>query len=252
MTLGSNAVGRRTAIRGRNLDDLRELLLPYDVELVEEDPDIVISHGGDGALLGAEREFPGIPKYPLRDRRNNPACPRHDGRRVLDMAFSGQLRRFEVVKLEGFLDGCRIAALNDIAIHRVELSSAVRYRLMLNGEIHANHIVGDGLIASTPFGSTGYYRSITHSLFRIGLGLAFNNTTEPIDHLVVEEECRIEVEILRGPAVLVADNDPKQFDLRTGDVVEFAKAETCAVIYGLDILRCRDCFLLRQKMDNPN
>lgn len=242
----------RAAICGRNLDDLRELLQGYPVEFVDKDPEVVFSHGGDGALLGAEREFPGVPKYPLRDWRNNPPCPLHDESKVIDMIFSGGLRCFEVTKLETIAQDRKLLALNDISIHRVNLSSAVRYRLHLDGALHANHIVGDGLIVATPFGSTGYYRSITHSLFRIGIGIAFNNTTEPIDHLVVEEDCLISLEILRGPAVLVADNDPEQIDLQSGDQVEIRRAEHNAVVYGLDVLRCRECFLLRQKLENPN
>ena len=242
----------RVAIRGRNLEDLRKLLGKHDVTLVDQMPDLVISHGGDGALLGAEREFPGVPKCPLRDWRNNPPCPRHGEMDVLDLALRGKLRRDEIIKVEAHSNGQRFFGLNDISIHRMIPSSAVRFRVSLNDELYANQIVGDGLVVSTPFGSTGYYRSITHSLFRIGLGLAFNNTTEPIDHLVVEDDCLISVKILRGPAIVVADNDPDQLELQAGDRIDFRRAEQKAIVLGLDILRCRDCFMLRQKMDNPS
>ncbi len=242
----------RAALCGRNLDDLRELLAGLPVELVEQQPEIVISHGGDGALLGAERDFPGIPKYPVRDWRHNPACPIHPEADVLAKAFSGQLRRFEVLKIEARVGQAHVVALNDISIHRRIHASAVRFRLALDDELYANQIVGDGLVLATPFGSTGYYRSITHSLFRLGLGLAFNNTTEPIDHLVIEENCIVHVDILRGPAVLVADNDPHPIDLQTGDTVEFRQTDAKTVVYGLDIFRCRECLRLRHKRQHPN
>lgn len=241
----------RVAIRGRNLADLTEQLKQHDVEIVNQDPDLVISHGGDGALLGAEREFPGVPKCPIRDLRNNPPCPLHRGLDIVGLALHNKLTRFEVIKVEARTNGHVFTALNDISIHRKIPSSAVRFRLNLDHQLYANQIVGDGLVVATPFGSTGYYRSITHSIFRIGLGLAFNNTTEPIDHLVVEESCQIKVGILRGPAVVVADNDPNQIELRSGDCLEFRRTGHKAVILGLDILRCRDCFTLRQKMENP-
>ena len=51
----------RVKIVGRNLDDLRPLLKMFPVKLVETEPDLVISYGGDGSLLGAERDFPGVP-----------------------------------------------------------------------------------------------------------------------------------------------------------------------------------------------
>ena len=59
----------RVAVVGRNLDDLLPMLKMFPCKIVEEAPDLVISHGGDGALLGAERQFPGVPKCPLRDHR---------------------------------------------------------------------------------------------------------------------------------------------------------------------------------------
>ena len=48
----------KVKIVGRNLDDLRPLLRMFPVKLVDSDPDLVISYGGDGSLLGAERDFP--------------------------------------------------------------------------------------------------------------------------------------------------------------------------------------------------
>lgn len=242
----------RVAIFGRNLPDLRRWLKRFPVEIVEDAPDLVISYGGDGSLLGAERAFPGVPKFPLRDSRMNPKCPEHGEDVLLDRLLAGALERTAVMKLEARARrDKRLPALNDVVIHKRNISSCVRYRVWLDDELYANQIVGDGLVAATPFGSTGYYRSITHSLFRLGIGLAFNNSTEPTDHLVIREDTVVTVEIIRGPAVLLVDNAPERVRLRRADRVRIQRGPEQTEIIGLDTFRCPECARLRQQNEHP-
>lgn len=237
----------RAAICGRHLDDLRGLLKGYPILIDQKDPQVVISHGGDGSLLGAEREWPGIPKCPLRDRRMNPKCAEHPDERVLDLLVRGELAESRVVKLIArTADGRELVALNDLILSKSIITSCVRYRLWLDDELYKGQIVGDGLVVATPFGSTGYFRNITHSLFRVGVGLAFNNCSDQVNHIVLDRRTVIRAEVIRGPAVLVADNDPTQLELDEGDVVTFAQGEQETVILGLDIFRCDACYSLRE------
>lgn len=236
----------RVSLYGRNLDELRILLRDFPgFQIVKEDPELVIAHGGDGALLGAERDFPGIDKLPLRDRKHNPKCPEHDERQVLQALLDGKLSQTRLEKLEAASPSGMVRGINDVCINKANISSAVRFRLWLDGRLENSQVVGDGLVVSTVFGSTGYYRSITKSTFRTGLGLAFNNSTEPMDHLVVGPETRIEVEILRGPALLLADNAPERIPLRIGDHIRIFREPVTTRVFGLDVFRCRSCFALR-------
>ena len=238
----------RVAIVGRNLNDLRGILKQFPFDVVTDNPDVVISYGGDGALLGAERDFPGIPKCPVRDSTSNTKCSKHAEERILQMLADGDLSESRLVKLEGSTpDGPVVAGINDVVVSKQIISSAVRYRLWLNGELYINQIVGDGLIVATPFGSSGYYRSITHSTFWVGIGLAFNNSTEPLDHLVVATDTVIKIEIIRGPAVLLADNNPLRVPLSHRDVVTVKSTEHETIVLGLDLFRCQDCYLRRQQ-----
>lgn len=242
----------RVAICGRNLTDLQRFLEPFPARIVTEKPDLVISYGGDGALLGAERDFPGVPKFPLRDSRSNGKCPEHGEEALLTRLFAEQLTPTAMMKLEGDVDNRgRVLAVNDIVVAKRIFSSAVRYRVWLDDEIYANQIVGDGLVAATPFGSTGYYRSITHSMFRLGIGLAFNNSTEPTDHLVVSPESQVRVEVIRGPAVLLADNAPERVRLRRGDHVRITVHPERMTVLGLDAFRCSECMRHRSNNQNP-
>ena len=101
-------------------------------------------------------------------------------------------------------------------------------------------------------GSTAYYRSITHSIFRTGIGLAFNNSTELVNHLVLPEKSLITVEILRGPGELVADNIPESIPLNEGDSASiFLSAETTPVL-GLDCFMCPECRFIRHRLRNSS
>ena len=237
----------RVLICGRSLTELRRLLSRFAVQVVDRNPELVISYGGDGALLGAERDFPGVPKCPLRDRRTHPKCPEHDEAAVLELLMAGRLAESRLSKLTAETGAHqRVTGMNDIVVSKENITSAVRFRLWLDDELCENQIVGDGLVVATPFGSTGYYRSITHSLFRVGIGLAFNNTTEPLDHLVVNDGTVVTIEIIRGPALLLADNDPVRLRLAQGARVAIVKSPDEATVLGLDIFRCKDCYRLRQ------
>jgi NAD+ kinase len=94
-------------------------------------------------------------------------------------------------------------------------------------------IIGDGVVISTPYGSTGYYRAITDSFFEIGIGVAFNNSTEQSDHMVLREESKIIVKIIRGKAVAYGDNNPEEIVLDDGDEILIKKYKNPAKIIKL-------------------
>lgn len=240
----------KVGICGRNLPDLRRLLTDLPFRIVTRHPDLIISYGGDGALLGAERAFPGVPKLPLRDRRAAPKCPAHGERRVLDALLAGTLSETRLFKLAACARDTEFLAMNDVVIHNKVITSGVRYRVHVDGELYANCVVGDGLVAATPFGSTGYYRSITHSHFRTGIGLAFNNSTEPTHHVVLDDRSEIRVQVLRGPAVLLVDNAPERVPLARGESILIRRSAATAVVLGIDVFRCPAC--LRRRQENPH
>lgn len=241
---------QRAILRGRNLEDILPIVQKNGLMIVEENPDIVITHGGDGALLGAEREFPSVPKFPIRDERTAPLCEEHRGyNNLIQLLLNGKLKRIELIKIEGRVKGKTLCAVNDVFIHNADPVSAIRYKVWIDGRQYGDEIVGDGVGLATVHGSTAYYRSITHSIFKIGLGLAFSNSTELTNHLVLPETSQIRIQITRGPAVLVADNNPEKIELAKDDIVEIAKTSDKMVIYGHEIFMCPKCRKLRHPKD---
>jgi NAD+ kinase len=234
---------------GKNAAEISGLIEQLDLGLVlvEENPDVVISYGGDGTLLGAENKWPGVPKVALRDSKRCLVCANHSNELILHHLAEGKLKPTEFTKLQADItwkDGRpadRLSGINDINLHKALLNAGVRYRVWIDEELYIggkyDEIVGDGLVIATPFGSAAYYRSITNSKFRTGIGLAFNNTSEPITHLVLREDSHIRVLITRGPAQLAADNDPRVLDVELGDEILIRCAPQNATLLVYDAVK---------------
>lgn len=235
---------------GRDLKKIRSSLEEFpSLELCTKNPDLIITYGGDGALLGAEREFPGILKFPLRDSTGDSLCKEHFSyRSILRKLLHGELATTRLMKLSATCGKRKVKGINDVFVHNSNPVSAIRYRVWIDGQPYGEEIVGDGVGVSTVHGSTAYYRSITHSIFKTGIGLAFSNSTEVTNHLVLPEDTKIKIRILRGPAVLVADNNPETADLSESDEVLISRTDEYANICGLDIFMCPKC----RKLRHPN
>jgi len=231
----------RVLLYSRHNEEILPELERQNLDIVTEDPELVIAYGGDGTLLGAERDWPSVPKVPIRRSKTWVKCERHREDAILGRLENGDLARTHLLKLEGSAKGRTLVGLNDITVHHARVSTAVRYRVLIDGRPYSGEIIGDGLVIATPFGSRAYYRSITHSVLEVGIGLAFNNSTELVNHLVLSEETRVEIEITRGPALLVADNTPDPVDLERGEKAVVRRHLHPAVILGLDALHCADC-----------
>jgi NAD+ kinase len=231
----------KIALVGSSLHEIEEHMHLFGLERDDANPDAVIANGGDGSLLGAERAYPGIPKLGLRDSKTCTKCPEHRNEILLQKLALGELVETPIIKLEACIRDTKILGINDIILHSESITSSVRYRVDINGRNHSGVIIGDGLVVATPFGSSAYYRSITHSIFQVGIGLAFNNSTEQVDHLVLQEDCEIDVTILRGPALVAADNNPDWVRMEGGDAFSVRKAPEPARILGIDTLRCPHC-----------
>ncbi len=239
------------ALVGKNLDDIRPLLEERGFVIDNGAPELAVAHGGDGTFLQSERDFPGIPKLPVRDQATAPRCPDHSTDVLLDLFTSGKAAMTVLPKIKGSCRGQSLTAINDIFIHNLDRVNALRYRVSIDGKLYANEIVGDGAGLATVHGSTAYYRSITHSIFRTGLGLAFSNSTEEVSHLVLDDSSVVSIEIVRGPGIIVADNSPEQIRVDAGDIIELKRTDEYACVYELDEFMCPKCRALRHPNKLP-
>lgn len=233
---------------GKNSVDLKPLLPQFGLEETSSHPDLIISYGGDGTLLASEREYPGIPKLPIRDSHVCIKCPKHTTEHLLKLLSEGKIQPDHHKKLQAEFNEKSLFALNDIVIRNLMPIHAIRFQLLINGkQVGPDLIIGDGIIVSTAFGSTGYFHSVTKKTFHQGYSIAFSNTTEGIDPIDFEEDEIVELKLIRGPAVLSADNNPDIPTLRTEDKVTVSVSKKDAFIYQRENLRCTDCKIHKEK-----
>ena len=118
---------KRVKLMGKNLADVRPKILERNMEIVEDNFDLVIAHGGDGTLLWAERDYPGIPKLPLRDAATAPQCHDHGYDQVLDRLIAGELEMSVLPKLEGIYNGCWQSMIYLCTIWSAAVRCVIRY-----------------------------------------------------------------------------------------------------------------------------
>jgi len=217
-------------IYGEHTEEIRNLAKNAGFEIVDKNPDMLASCGGDGTLMRAENDFPGIPKFILKKSKTSKKGHDLSPEEILEKISKGKYSIEEEIKISATFKNKNITGLNEIIVHNSDPRKAVRYEIFINGMQIGNEIIGDGVVVSTPYGSTGYYRSITDSFFEVGIGVAFNNSTEQSDHMVLKENSEIVVKITRGPAVAYADNSDEEIALASGDEIVIKKSESIAKI----------------------
>lgn len=214
----------------KNRATLEALAKDAGVDVVAENPEALISYGGDGTLMRAEYAFPGVPKLILKGSAICKLCASFSNEEILKKFSAGAYRIDEMEKLEVRAGEKVLRGVNDVIVHNDNPRHAIRYHLWVNDKRIGNEIIGDGVVVATPLGSTGYYRSITDSFFELGIGVAFNNSTEQADHMVLRDDAVIRVKIARGPAFVYADNQADAIPLADGDEVTIQKSSEVARI----------------------
>lgn len=234
-------------IFGKNAKKIEGLILSFGFVITKNNPEVIISYGGDGTLLSGERRFPQIPKLPIRDSENCIRCPVHQEEVVLLKLKKGALNLKKYKKLKAEFKRNSLLAVNDIVIRNALPTDAIRFLVSKNDTLfQTNPFIGDGIVASTVFGATGYFKSITKSTFTKNFQLAFNNTVASAKIVEFKEGELLQVEITRGPATLSSDNDPKIFRLNKNDKVLIQPSNLFANIYAAENLSCPDCQPLSQ------
>ena len=226
---------KRIAIVGietKKIKELKKIIEKQGFLFCEENPSLVVCYGGDGMFLIAERKFPGVLKILLKGSKLS-----HKGYSIsLESFLKFYLKKEygieEIKKLRanfvGVFEQRRLVAVNDVVIRNSLPTEALRFKIKINGKKFGDVFIGDGIVVSTAYGSGGYFSSITKKNFKNGIGLALNNISTKEECLILKSNSIIEVEILRGPGVLVVDNNRDYINLEKGDKVIVNETEEIA------------------------
>jgi NAD+ kinase len=192
--------------------------------VTQNPPDVVVVIGGDGTLLRAEREYPGVPKALVKDSEVGHLYHSHSPE---ELAAALQAKRFSIDErsaLEATVHHVTYRAANDVIIRNRLLTHAIRFTLTIDGKPVGKEFIGDGLVVATPMGSTAYYHTITRKSFSKGFGIALNNIIQHTDLPLLTEETQITVTITRGPVDLGVDNSMHVEPLKEGDEIVIKKS----------------------------
>ena len=189
-------------------------LLMNGIEDDYHNPEIILVLGGDGTMLGAQRQYykRDIPFLGIGFGDINFLLHRQI-KQPVQVAIALRKRNWKYFLaggLRAYID-TDIGRQNGIAFNDVYIKSANPtgvVRLQINTNEHQNKVVrGDGLIIASPQGSTAYNRTAGGTILPIGSGLwAVTGicTSEKFNTAVSQQ--RIDIKILRGPAIAVTDN----------------------------------------------
>ena len=140
--------------------DVRDRLVAYAqkcgmevVDAADSLPDVVVVLGGDGTMLSAVHQYPGVPLLGLNlGSLGYLAYVEESGFEDAIAALAeGRYR----ISHRTALKVCGVNALNDVVVSRGVSGHAIRLDFSVDGE-HATRFVADGLVIATPTGSTAY------------------------------------------------------------------------------------------------
>lgn len=220
----------RILIVSDHLEKAKKLFLKHkkDIDIVKDNPDIVVTFGGDGTFFKSEFLYPNIPKVYLKYSRIGKLANDKSNEKLISHILKGEYKIEEKTKLEISYKNKKMFAMADVLIHNHNPFAAIRTKVSLDNKLIQNsEIIGDGILISTQIGSTGYYKSITRSYFESDdqIGLAFNNAIDQVSHIVLKKDRIIKIEITRGIADIFADNQQDKWELDSGDILEIKASQ---------------------------
>ncbi len=223
------------AIVSLNNDKIRKIIQILGTHCHDMDtsqPDFVITLGGDGTVLYSERKYPCIPKITVRGSKGGSKClyTESELEDVLLKIEDGEYKLLEERKLDTRFQEKSYLSLNEVQLHNSSPIKAIRFSIYVNNLIMFDNIIGDGVVIATPFGSTAYYSSIGGKEFNKGIGIGLNNPYK-FRHrrpVIVDEDSRIHIEILRDDGLLLFDNDDKIIKVKGGDEISVKNSRETA------------------------
>lgn len=166
-----NGHGAKLVVYGNFLPYLKERIkLPDNIELfndsvalIQSKPDFMFSLGGDGTILSAVTFIrnSGIPVLGINTGRLGflSNVSKEDLKEAIAAIWTGNFnidkRNLLKIKTEAGLFGELNFALNEMTVHKKDSSSMITIHAYANNE-YLNSYWADGLIVSTPTGSTAY------------------------------------------------------------------------------------------------
>lgn len=208
-----------------------------DYVAIGQRADVAIVLGGDGTMLNAARHLAGyrVPLVGVNQGRLGfmTDIARADMLTCIDDLLSGKFSPESRMLLSGTIvrEGHGVAsnlALNEIVVDKGAIGRLIDFDLYVDGEFLYN-LRSDGLIVSTPTGSTAYSLSANGPILHpqvTGIALVplcpHSLTNRPV---LVGDRNEIEIRIVRADDSRVHFDGQVTFDLKPGDAVRIRRSD---------------------------
>lgn len=257
--------GRTCIIQEQTLPGQGDSYRYTDAGQIPEDVECILVVGGDGTLLQACRDL-GEKDIPLSGiNMGKLGYLAEIERQNLQPALDKLMQDEYVIERRMMLEGSvyhkkarRLAdmALNDIVIGREGKLRIIDFNIYVNGEF-LNSYSADGIIVSTPTGSTGYSLSAGGPIVSPEASLILLSPIAPhtlnTRSIILPDDVEITVEVKEGHrypvegAVATFDGDTC-VSLACGDLVTIRKASRCARLVKINNISFLE--VLRKKMSS--
>lgn len=237
----------------------KECILANDGKNVPEDVECVLVLGGDGTLIRAARELllVDIPMIGINLGTLGylAEIELQNFEKAIDQLLTDTNVIEERMMLKGKLNGkFEDVALNDIVITRLGTLRVIRFKVYVNGEL-LNSYQADGIIISTPTGSTGYNLSAGGPIVAPTASMivmtpicshALNTSS-----IVLSADDVIEIEIGPGRDGMIEEagvsfDGDRNIEVHTGDRIRIEKAKDTTKLLKLSKVSFLE--ILRKKM----
>ncbi|HQZ01021.1 MAG TPA: NAD kinase [Thauera sp.] len=206
-------------------------------ERIGGEADLAVVVGGDGTMLHTARRLVeyGVPLAGvnlgrlgfLTDIALNDASERLG--EIIDGRYREETRfMLDAEVLRGGVRIFQTLALNDVVVNKGELGRMIEFDLSIDDEyVYTQR--SDGMIVSTPTGSTAYAMSANGPILHPSVGgialvplCPHALTARPI---TLPDTCRIDIALLPPQDARVHFDGQARFDLRAGDCVRMTRSE---------------------------
>ena len=208
--------------------------------------DLTVVLGGDGTMLAIGRQLAGsnVPLVGINMGRLGymTDIPIQDVATVLPKIIGGDYEAdtrtlLDAVVLRNQKEINRALALNDVVVNRSGISGMVELAVSVNGSFMYNQR-SDGLIVSTPTGSTAYALSAGGPILhpRVAGILLVPIAPHSLSNrpIVLPEDVMISIKVVEGHEVIVNFDMQSLTNLQSGDIIEVSQSnKTISLLHPL-------------------
>ena len=214
-------------------------------------PDVLIVYGGDGTLASKWRKVFDVKKaiWPIRNygmwqkhEELLKALVEDNELNLKDVKFNLTLHQLAEVHYPFEVDGDKKLALNEIQVKSNDITEALRFNVYVNGKKYYENVIADGVLFAAPNGATGYWKSVTRTIFRDGCGLAFIAPTVGISNLVLKLTDFVKLVLVRDASVALSYDKIKVIsDISKGTEIDMNLSVENLAIIGYEQFMCYEC-----------